>query len=78
MNKNFNIETSKFSFCIMNPPYDGNLHLKFLEKSTEISNKVISIQPAEWCIRPYIKNGWKNIKEKLKNSIGEKIEDLEI
>ena len=78
MNKNFNIETSKFSFCIMNPPYDGNLHLRFLEKSTEISNKVISIQPAEWCIRPYIKNGWKNIKEKLKNSIGEKIEDLEI
>ena len=48
MNKNFNIETSKFSFCIMNPPYEKNLHLKFLEKVEEISNNIISIQPITW------------------------------
>ena len=33
---------------IMNPPYAGNLHLKFLDKTIEISKNVISIQPDVW------------------------------
>ena len=38
----------KFDICIMNPPYEKNLHLKFLEKVEEISNNIISIQPITW------------------------------
>ena len=42
----------KFDVCLMNPPYgakeDGNyLDIKFLDKVTKISDKIISIQPAK-------------------------------
>lgn len=36
----------KFDVCLMNPPYNRSLHLKFLYKTIDISDKVISIQPA--------------------------------
>ena len=58
--------TSKFSFCIMNPPYDNKLHLRFLEKSVQISNEVVSIQPIGWLIRLY-KKILNNIDSKLFN-----------
>ena len=32
----------------MNPPYAKNLHLKFLKKTAEIANTIISIQPYVW------------------------------
>ena len=35
----------KFDICLMNPPYDNGLHIDFLNKIEEISNKVLSIQP---------------------------------
>ena len=38
----------KFDICLMNPPYDKNLHIKFLSKASEISEKVVSIQPLTW------------------------------
>ena len=75
MNRNFNIETSKFSFCIMNPPYDKNLHLKFLEKAISIADTVISIQPIRWLQDPFA-----NDKKSTLNSyrhIAEKINDIE-
>ena len=37
----------RFSVCVMNPPYSGTLHLQFLDEVTNISEKVISIQPAK-------------------------------
>ena len=42
----------KFDICLMNPPYDKNLHLKFLEKVINICNKVVSIQPTPWIQDP--------------------------
>ena len=41
----------KFDICLMNPPYSRNLHLKFLKKAIEVSDNVVSIQPANW-IKP--------------------------
>ena len=38
-------EGKRFGICLQNPPYDKGLHIKFLKKVSEISNKVISIQP---------------------------------
>jgi hypothetical protein len=35
----------KFDVAIMNPPYDGNLHLKILEKVIPIADKVVNISP---------------------------------
>src|SRR5574344_2463190 len=36
----------KFDVAIMNPPYDGNLHLKILEKVIPIAEKVVNVSPA--------------------------------
>ena len=35
----------KFDVAVMNPPYDGNLHLKILEKVIPIADKVVNISP---------------------------------
>ena len=36
----------KFDVAIMKPPYDGNLHLKILEKVIPVADKVVNISPA--------------------------------
>lgn len=38
----------RFDFAIMNPPYDRNLHLKFLEKVIKVADKVVNISPIAW------------------------------
>ena len=38
----------KIDFILMNPPYDRSMHLKFLEKTIQIGDNVISIQPVRW------------------------------
>ena len=40
----------KFDIVLMNPPYQHNLHLKFLKKVIETSDKVISIQPIDFLL----------------------------
>ena len=45
----------KFDVAIMNPPYDGNLHLKILEKVIPIADKVVNISPARWLQDPLAK-----------------------
>ena len=67
---------SRFSCCIMNPPYDKNLHLKFLEKTTNISDKVISIQPVRWLQDPFANDKRSTLKSF--KSIAEKINDIEV
>ena len=39
----------------MNPPYDRSMHLKFLEKTIEIADNVVSIQPTRWIVDPNAK-----------------------
>ena len=39
------VKNMKFDVAIMNPPYDGNLHLKILEKVIPIADKVVNISP---------------------------------
>jgi len=52
---------NKFDVVLMNPPYDKNLHLKFLEKTIEISKNVVSIQPADWLF----KNKYESLKKDI-------------
>ena len=41
----------RFDTVVTNPPYDSGLHLKFLRKALEISNRyVLTIQPAAWLV----------------------------
>ena len=67
-----------FDICLMNPPYAGNLHLKFLEKVINICNKVVSIQPCEFIAKTHLKPTYKNQKEKYKDTIGKHLKNLEV
>lgn len=42
------LDGKKFDVCLMNPPYDKNLHLKFLEKVIGVAEKTVSVQPCTW------------------------------
>ena len=66
----------KFDICLMNPPYEKGLHLSFLKKVGEISNKVISIQPCNWL---FLKSKQKRTKEvrELVNKYYSEIEVLD-
>ena len=61
----------KFDIVLMNPPYDGSLHLRFLEKCIKIGENIISIQPSD----PFVKI---NIKSKLADKLKSFIDDIEI
>ena len=65
---------TKFDICLMNPPYDRSLHLKFLEKTIQVSENVVSIQPVRW-LEDYNEN---NNIIKYKNSIIDYIYDIEL
>ena len=67
----------KFDIILMNPPYSGSLHLKFLEKTIKIADKVVSIQPTRW-LQDTLAT-YKKITDlkKYKDSIAEHINNLE-
>lgn len=62
----------------MNPPYNRDLHLKFLEKTIEIADNVVSIQPTRWIVDPNAKFNKNSALKKYENSIAKYIKDLEI
>ena len=63
----------KFDICLMNPPYDRSLHLKFLEKTIEIAEKVVSVQP-----NIFLKQFLYRQTSKFKDILKGKLEDIEI
>ncbi len=71
-NKLYNgLKDMKFDVIIQNPPYNGSLHLDFLEKGLDIlteTGKMVIIEPATWLI-----NVRKNGKAKRYNAIKERI-----
>ena len=38
----------KFDVAFSNPPYDGDLHLKLIDRLTEFSSIVVAVHPARW------------------------------
>lgn len=41
----------KFSIILANPPFSRNLHLKFLEKALDVSDKVVIVEPGQWLVQ---------------------------
>ena len=74
--KENNVE--RFSVILMNPPYSGSLHLKFLEKTIKIADNVVSIQPVRWLEEVVGKEKKKSLYNKYEESISKHIKDLEI
>lgn len=68
----------KFDICIQNPPYDKNLHLRFLEKTIQVADTVISIQPIRWLQDLCIKNKETNEYKKYKDSIIQYLNNIDI
>ena len=66
------VKNMKFDVAIMNPPYDGNLHLKILEKVIPIADKVVNISPARWLQDPLAKYKKNSDYNKFENSISKK------
>ena len=68
----------KFDICLMNPPYDKSLHLKFLEKAISISDNVVSVQPIRWLEETVGRFNKSSAYKKYEDSISKHISDLEV
>lgn len=62
--------SKRFSYLIMNPPYNGKLHLRILEKAIQIADNILSIQPVDTFVNM-------NISDKKSKEIAKHIESLE-
>lgn len=74
--ENLNGKMPKFDICLMNPPYNRSLHLDFLEKSLEVCDKTVIIEPGQWLVQlkengKYTKDSSqaKRIKDKIDGHI---------
>ena len=56
-------QEKKFDIILSNPPYNRNLHLKFLEKYIQLADKVISIQPVRWLQDPFAMDKRSTLKQ---------------
>lgn len=61
----------------MNPPYDGETHLKFLQKAIQVADNVVSIQPIRWLEEVVGKDKKTSYYNKYEESISKHIKDLE-
>lgn len=69
----------KFDVVLMNPPYYRDLHLKFLEKTLEIADNVISVQPVGYLLDLPAVMGWKKQHfQKYEHTVSRHIRDIDI
>lgn len=68
----------RFDFAIMNPPYERNLHLKFLEKVIKVADKTVNISPVRWLQDPLARYKKNSDYYKYKSSIIDTIESLTV
>ena len=55
-------EIDRFNVIISNPPYKGDLHLKFLSKSNDIcDDKILFVHPSSWLIKNSGKSKIENV-----------------
>ncbi len=80
-NKLYNgLNEMKFDVVIQNPPYNGSLHLDFLEKGLDVlteTGKMVIIEPATWLINVR-KNGMAKTYDAIKQRINGHIESVVI
>ena len=70
----------KFDAIIQNPPYNGSLHLDFLEKGLDLldkNGKMVIIEPSTWFINVR-KNGKTKIYDRIKHKIEGHVETVVI
>ena len=68
----------KFDVAVMNPPYDGSLHLEIMEHVIPNSKEVIDISPVRWLQDPLAKLKSNSDYKKFEETISKKIDSCEI
>ena len=68
----------KFDYVVMNPPYERNLHLKFLEKVIKVADKTVNISPVRWLQDPFARYLPSTDLAKFEDSVAKHIESLRI
>lgn len=74
------MKLGKFDTIIQNPPYDGTLHLDFLEKGIELlseNGRMVIVEPATWLINVR-KNGYGKKYDEIKRKIEGHVESVVI
>ena len=61
---------------IMNPPYNGNLHLKILQEAMKYGDEIVNLSPIRWLQDPLAEYK-KNSDFKKFEDIRKRIEDIE-
>ena len=74
-----NMEETKmgkhFDCILINPPYDKNMHLKFLRKCIKIADNIINISPIRWLEDPFASD--KNSTLKQYEDVAKHIKDIQ-
>lgn len=74
-------QNMKFDVCIMNPPYDKNLHLKFIEKIfdfiDEENGKLVDISPDNWLTDKFAKYSKLKAKTNFRNKFAKYVDDYD-
>ena len=68
----------KIDFILVNPPYNRDLHLKFLEKTIEIADNVVNISPHDWLTNKFAKTEKSKFRRYFREKYSKYVEDLEI
>ena len=75
-----NTGVKKFDICLMNPPYDKNLHIKKKKKTFDLINddgSLIYIGPDNWLIDKYPFMQKSKIKNNTRDKYCKYIDDIE-
>ena len=70
--------SKKIDFILINPPFNRDLHLKFLEKAIEIADNVVNISPHDWLTNKFAKIEKSKFRRYFREKYSKYIEDLEI
>ena len=74
-------DNKKWDIVLMNPPYDKNLHIKFMKKCLDIIDEnygnLIYIGPDNWLINKYAYAEKSNIKNKTRDKYCKYIDSIE-
>lgn len=65
-----------FDIALMNPPYDKNLHLKFLKKVIGVAEKTVSVQPVRWLQDPFSQGKRSTLKQY--ENIAKSLNDVDV
>jgi len=68
----------KFDVCIMNPPYDYDLHLQVLSNILQYINYCVSVNPVRWLQDPFARHKKNSNYHKFESTVSKRISSLEL